>query len=308
MGDKKLDNIADVKADLLKDINANAQKLEDDSLITKEGQSEDVKSSDEQTAKKTPEKKEEIKDVKEDEKYEGKSVEEVIAMHKDATKKITELSQKPEDKEEKKPEDKEEKKPEEKKEEKKFNIDEDALNTFKGLFSGKEEEKSTEEKTKDIKKVEKDIVDDDDLSDPEKSNLLKEVKDLKELILADKKEAAMSNQVEQERLKAKELLVNDKVLPWNDDVESLIEKEIFSQMPALKKSQGGYIVAHTLLKGLLSKSVSVDTSDKDPKVAKETKQTNPGDSEYNPAKEKDPAKLRAYLANKVGVAKNYNRT
>jgi len=300
MGDKKLDNIADVKADLLKDINANAQKLEDDSLITKEGQSEDVKSSDEQTTKKTPEKKEEIKDVKEDEKYEGKSVEEVIAMHKDATKKITELSQKPADKEEKKPE--------EKKEEKKFNIDEDALNTFKGLFSGKEEEKSTEEKTKDIKKVEKDIVDDDDLSDPEKSNLLKEVKDLKELILADKKEAAMSNQVEQERLKAKELLVNDKVLPWNDDVESLIEKEIFSQMPALKKSQGGYIVAHTLLKGLLSKSVSVDTSDKDPKVAKETKQTNPGDSEYSPAKEKDPAKLRAYLANKVGVAKNYNRT
>lgn len=288
-----LDNVEQEKKALLAKIDTNTQEQNQEVIFekTEEEQPKKEESSKEQESEKAPEKEEETKP---NEKYEGKTKEEVIKMHEDATKKITELSQK-EVKEE--TDDKEEKKTDSK-----LSIDEDSLKTFKSLFSGKAVE-SVENQTKEVVKAEKEIIEDKDLSNEDKSGLLGEIQSLKKLILEDRVESSRATQIETQRLEAKELLANDKVLPWSDEVESMLEKDIFANMPQLKSSQGGYIVAHMLLKGLLAKgTVVASEAEKDALVAKETKPKK--EPEYDPSKEKDLKKLRSYLARTAGVAQN----
>ena len=293
MGDvKKLDNIGKEKSELLAKINDNAQQLEKDNLLQTKpeqpGKKEEVSGETKPEEKKAQDDAAEVK-------YEGKSVEDLIKMNQEAQKKITELAQN-------KPEDGDKKVKETGTSEKAYAVDEDSIKLFKDLFNVPE--KKSDDAPAPVA-VKNDNEEDDSSNE---GQLAAKISALTKIIMEDKQEATLNRNIELERKAAKETLKSDRVLPWSDKVEDMLEELVFANIPALKSQKGGYIIGHTLLKGLLAKdsvAVSASEGEADPKVAGPSN-TAPA-PEYDLSKETDLAKFRKNLVKKTGEIRNYNR-
>ena len=116
----------------------------------------------------------------------------------------------------------------------------------------------------------------------------------------------------EQREKAIETFKNDPLLPWNEEVEKELEATVFTELPNLKYTKGGYNYAYKLLKADKAEEIIKDREEaiKSKAIEKRRKNeaayvetpesTKQSEDEFDPTKLEDLGSLRKYINKNIG--------